>query len=313
MKKFNQVKIVLFDSTIAQFKLSVEAMFTRSRQDGSVSNLAYVTDKGVASLNPSIYLVFSYKGATFEETKNLYTSYPQLFKIRKALDEVRDLLEDNKGFLNVDGVLTVNPTYQDPVVIANIGKQDKWMSISLAAIDSSAEGDVAVKIPGVTLQLSDSEYVSVLTAEEILTIYSIIRDIDLTTVQVQLSSLFLMAEDGIVAQPIYQQPYQQNQYQPQPQQPYQQPQYQPQPQQPVRQPQQPRYGAAPVRQAPVTRTAPAPHQPAPTSQPQSQPAGLPPRKNEKQIVNLKAIEETPVSHVSFDDDKAISDIFNDEN
>jgi len=313
MKKFNQVKIVLFDSTIAQFKLSVEAMFTRSRQDGSVSNLAYVTDKGVASLNPSIYLVFSYKGATFEETKNLYTSYPQLFKIRKALDEVRDLLEDNKGFLNVDGVLTVNPTYQDPVVIANIGKQDKWMSISLAAIDSSAEGDVAVKIPGVTLQLSDSEYVSVLTAEEILTIYSIIRDIDLTTVQVQLSSLFLMAEDGIVAQPIYQQPYQQNQYQPQPQQPYQQPQYQPQPQQPVRQPQQPRYGAAPIRQAPVTRTAPAPHQPAPTSQPQSQPAGLPPRKNEKQIVNLKAIEETPVSHVSFDDDKAISDIFNDEN
>jgi hypothetical protein len=55
MKKFNQAKMVLFDSTIASFKLSVEASFTRSRQDGSVGNLAYVTEKGTANLNPSIY------------------------------------------------------------------------------------------------------------------------------------------------------------------------------------------------------------------------------------------------------------------
>ena len=215
MKKFNQVKIVLFDSTIAQFKLSVEAIFTRNRQDGSVSNLVYVTDKGSANLNPSIYLVFSYKGATYEETKNLYTSYPQLFKIRKALEQVKDLLEDNKGFI-VDpstNILSVREECQDPIVIANIGKSDKWMSISLAAIDYAGEDETAHKIPGVTLQLSDSEYVSVLTGEEILTIYTIVKDIDLTGIQVQLSSLFLASEEGVMMQPMYQPQPQQYQYQ----------------------------------------------------------------------------------------------------
>jgi hypothetical protein len=319
MKKFNQVKIVLFDSTIAQFKLSVEAIFTRNRQDGSTANLAYVTDKGSANLNPSIYLVFSYKGATYEETKNLYTSYPQLFKIRKALDQVKDLLEDNAGFIidPATNMLVVREDCKNPIVIANIGKSDKWMSISLAAIDYSGEDETSHKIPGVTLQLSDSEYVSVLTAEEILTIYTIIKDIDLTTIQVQLSSLFLAAEDGVMLQPVYQpqQQYQQPYQQPyQPQQQYQQPVQQQQYQQPVRQPQNPRYGQAPVTR-PVTRQAPQqPVQPQyqqPAVQP-NQPAGLPPRKSEKGIVNLKAVEETPVSQVSFNDSDAISDIFNDQ-
>jgi len=322
MKKFNQVKITLFDSTIAQFKLSIEALFTRPRQDGSISNLAYITDKGVAMLNPSIYLVFSYKSATFGENKNLYTSYPQLFKIRKALEQVKDYLEDNKGFISINGVLTVRPDLKDPVLISNIGKSDKWMSISLAAIDFESENQTIVKIPGVTLQLSDSEYASVLTAEEILTIYSIVKDIDLTSVQVQLSTMFMAAEEELVMMypqyPQYTQPVQQPQYaQQQPvqqpqyaqQQPVQQPQYAQQ--QPVRQqPTTARYNNSPTRQAPVSRQAPQVVNQQPTTQ---QSAGLPPRKSEKSIINIKAVEETPISQINFNDDKATSDIFNDEN
>jgi len=314
MKKFNQVKITLFDSTIASFKLSVEANFTRARQDGSLANLAYISDKGTAVLNPSIYLVFSFKGDTYETSKNLYTSFPQLFSIRRTLEKVKDLLVDNKGFMDIEGVLSVRPEYQQPLVIADIGKQSKSISFTLVAIDSGEEG-MPAKVPGVSILLSDSEYVSVLTAEELLTIHSIINDLDLTTYLIQLSAMFLEADDVAFGQP--QVAYQQPVYQPQYQQPAPQ-QYQPQPQggyQP-RQSQAPRYGQAPMQRtqpaAPVKQAQPAP-QVQQTPAQQTGNAGLPPRKQEKQIVNMKSVEETPVSSVSFNDEDAINSIFDDNN
>jgi hypothetical protein len=307
MKKFNQARITLFDSTIASFKLSIEANFTRARQDGSVANLAYITDKGTAVLNPSIYLVFSFKGDTYETTKNLYTSYPQLFEVRSALSQVKDLLVGKKGFVNIENILTVRPEFQSPVVIENIGKQNKWMSFTLVAIDSTEQG-LAPKIPGVSVQLSDSEYVSVLTAEELLTIYSIVMNVDLTTYMLQLTHMFLEGDDQAAGQyaapqPVYQQqPAYQQPYQQAPQQQYQQ-----------RQPQQ-QYGRAPLqrtqpatapRQTQQTYNNTAPVQPAATG------SGLPPRQENKQIVNMKAVEETPVSSFSLDDEDAINSIFND--
>jgi hypothetical protein len=307
MKKFNQARITLFDSTIASFKLSIEANFTRARQDGSVANLAYITDKGTAVLNPSIYLVFSFKGDTYETTKNLYTSYPQLFEVRSALSQVKDLLVGKKGFVNIENILTVRPEFQSPVVIENIGKQNKWMSFTLVAIDSTEQG-LAPKIPGVSVQLSDSEYVSVLTAEELLTIYSIVMNVDLTTYMLQLTHMFLEGDDQAAGQyaapqpvyqqqPAYQQPYQQQA----PQQQYQQ-----------RQPQQ-QYGRAPLQR---TQPAATPRQAQSVTPPyqqttSTQQAGLPPRQENKQIVNMKAVEETPVSSFSLDDEDAINSIFND--
>jgi hypothetical protein len=316
MKKFNQVRIPLFESTMAQFKLSIEALFTKGRPDGSVSNLVYITDKGVANLSPSIYLVFTYKGETYETTKNLYMSYPQLFKLRAVMEQVKDLLVDEKGFVNIDSVLMVKPEYQQPIVVANIGKSSKSVSFTLAAIDPVEEG-MSSKIAGVTMKLSDAEYVSVLTAEEYLTIYTIVKDLDLTTVQVQLSTMFLLGEDNLVPvygqAPVYQQPaYPQQQpgyYQgptPQPQQTgYSNvggaPNYQQQPSQKAR------YGSTPMtRQQPQVRQAPQ------TAAPQPQNNNLPPRREEKTIVNMKAVQETPVSTVKFDDDSTIDAIFNDD-
>lgn len=308
MKKFSQARITLFDSTIASFKLSVEANFTRSRQDGSVANLAYITDKGTAILNPSIYLVFSFKGDTYETTKNLYTSFPQLFEVRDKLSQVKELLIGNKGFVEVEGVLTVKPEYQQPLVIDNIGKQNKWISFSLVAIESGEEG-MPAKVPGVSIQLSESEFVSVLMKDEMLTIYSIINDLDLTSYLIQLSHMFLEGEEPAYGyapapQPVYQQPAPQyNNYQ---QRPAQQ-QYQPR---------QPQYGRAPLQQ----RTAPAPAAPRQQQPVQQQPvapqpqaggAALPPRRENKQIVNMKAVEETPVSTFSLNDEDAINNIFED--
>lgn len=322
MRKFNQAKIVLFDSTIASFKLSVETSFTRSRQDGSVGNLVYVTEKGTANLNPSIYLVFAFKGETYESTKNLYTSFPQLFKIRATMEKFKDLIVDNKGFVDIEGILSVRPEHQTPVVIADIGRKNKWISFTLVAVDPSEEG-VTKKLPGVSIQISDSEYVSVLTGDEFLTVYTIIKDIDLASISAQMSSLFLISEDGsagptqFAQQPVYQQPYQQ-----QPQQ-YQQ-QYQPQqqqqaPQQYQQRQSQPRYGNQPIQRPSQQRTIPAPtaapvqqQQSAESAQQPTQPAGLPPRKTEKQIVNMKSVEETPVSTVNFNDEDAINSIFSDE-
>ncbi len=323
MKKFNQAKMVLFDSTIASFKLSVEASFTRSRQDGSVGNLAYVTEKGTANLNPSIYLVFAFKGETYESTKNLYTSFPQLFRIRSVMEHFKDLLINNKGFVEVESTLTVRPENQQPVTIADIGRKSKWISFTLVAVDPSEEG-MTKKVPGVSIQISDSEYVSVLTGDEFLTVYTIVKDIDLASISAQLSSLFLIAEDGQGGAQYGQPMYQQQPYQPQQQQqPYQPQQYQqqsaPQSQQYQQRQAQPRYGNQPMQRPSQQRTIPAPtaspvnQQPAaPVQQQNSQPAGLPPRKTEKQIVNMKSVEETPVSTVNFNDEDAINSIFNDE-
>jgi hypothetical protein len=307
MKKFNQVKINLFDSTIASFKLSIEANFTRNRQDGSVANLAYITERGNAILNPSIYLVFSFKGDTYETTKNLYTSFPQLYTIRHTLGKVKDLISDNKGFVEVEGVLSVRPEHKQPLIIEKIGKQSKWISFTLVTIDSTEEG-TAPKIPGVSIQISDSEYVSVLTGDELLTIYSIVNDLDLATYLIQLSHMFLESEEspsaGYAPQSGYQQPA--PSYQQAPQQ-RSQGGYQ---QQPRQQAQAPRYGQGPIQR--TQPSAPARQmQPAPQAEQPASGGNLPPRRQEKQIVNMKSVEETPVSTFSLDDEDAINSIFED--
>lgn len=311
MKKFENVKLVMFDSTNASFKLAVEAQFVRNTPQGP-RDLVYTTDKGSAMLNPNIYLTFTYK--TDGLPNPVYTSYPQLFRIRAAMETIKDLVVDGKGYVKVENVYSaVNSNYASPVVVDNIGKAANWISLKLVMIESGENG-VITKLPGVALELSTSNgYASILTVEEFLTIYTIIRDLDLTTLQATLSLGFLMGRDGAQASyypqaPVYQQPQAQPYYPPMPQGGY------PQPQQRV--PQTPRYGNNGYR-GNNQRMAAAPQQPAPTQQPvrQSgnstpQSAPLPPRAPQT-IMNLEAVEETPVSNLSFDDASAIDEIFND--
>jgi len=343
---FNQVEMVLFDSTIAQFKLSVKGTFTRERNDGSTANLVYKssytnnrTTKTVTTLNinPNIYLVFGYRGDSYETSETLYTSFPQLFKIRQQMEIVKDLITDPNTFETIEGILEVKSQYQQPLTVQGIGRENNWIAFTVATVEEiDPESNIRRKIPGATIQISASEYASPMTAEEFLTVYTIVKDIDLSSIQLQLAALAMLSDnDGAQPQPYvapaYQQPaYQQpaprqGQYQPRQQQIYtEQPSYQPAPQQPS----QPKYGSAPSRntftprQKPVLRSQPEgvaspydyveeevkkPISPQPTAG-----GNLPPRKNERNIVNMKAVEETPVAEIDFNNPDAIDDIFNDE-
>jgi len=317
MKRFENVKLTMFDSTNASFKLAVEAQFVRNTPQGP-RDLVYTTEKGSAILNPNIYLTFTYK--TDGLPNPVYTSYPQLFRIRSAFETIKDLVIDGKGYVKVENVYSaVNSNYATPVVVDNIGKAANWISLKLVMIESGENG-VITKLPGVALELSTSNgFASILTVEEFLTIYTIIKDLDLTTLQATLALGFLANKDGGAQQGAYYPGGQMGYYPPQPPFPYNQGGYQ------TRAPQTPRYGnngyrsgnynnsqqggrnAAPTQQA----QQPAPrHQAAPAAQPQGAPSQLPPRSNQP-VMNLGAVEETPVSNITFEDEAAIDEIFND--
>lgn len=334
MKKFSNLKTTLFDSTSASFRMTIEGVFIKKNPTGNYSDLVYVSDQGNGSLNPNIYLTISNKA---EGAKALYTSYPQLPKFRHTMGEIADLLESGEAFADYDGILTVKSAHANPHIISNIGKQKRWVSFKLVTVESGDNG-VVTAIPGVSIEISDennTSYTSVLTDDEFLTVYHIIKDINLPQIQISMSLAFLAADGSsqsgmmpsmpmntgyMAPQPRYNNGYQnngggyyQNNYQGQPQQNGYAP----------RQPQQPRYAnnnmgrqAAPVRQAssPVISSQPMDNQSESygspmTPAPSAQSTHLPPRQ-EKPIVNMKAVEDVPVSNVDFDDLGAIDDILN---
>lgn len=334
MKKFSNLKTVLFDSSNASFRMTIEGVFIKKNPTGNYSDLVYVSDQGNGSLNPNIYLTLSNKT---EGAKALYTSYPQIPKFRSVMGTIADILEEGSAFEDVDGLLTVKPAYAKPRIISGIGKQSRWVSFKIVAVESGDNG-VVTAVPGVSIEISDmndTSYTSVLTDDEFLTVYHIIKDINLPQIQINMSLAFLAA-DGSSSAPAampmmapqmnpyqgqrnngwYGQPQQQtggyyqnnggfnNQYQPR------QNNYQP----------QQRYNNTNMGRQITQPTAQPLNAPAPTAtaesgrswsvQPVTPPStNLPPR-SEKPIVNMKAVEETPVSDVNFDDLGAIDDILN---
>lgn len=329
MKKFENLKMVLFDSTKASFKLTVEAQFTRGNKEQGYRDLVYVTDRYTGMLNPNIYLTLAYKD---ENVNPVYTSYPQLFRLREAFEKVKNLVADESGFINLDGQVTVRPDCAEPVVLANIGKNNNWISLKLSVIQTEENG-IITSVPGVTIELSTANrFVSALSVDEFLTVYTIINDLDLASIQCQMSLAFLDTERGYAQQNQYQQP---QQYQPQymaPQQQYYQPQYQqPQYQQSAPRPQgqgysQPRYnnqGYNRQQQAPRQVQTQQPVQTyeqqseTPYMKPQAPVAprpqnnqGLPARDANKPVMSLNAVEATPISEITYDDVSNLDDIFN---
>lgn len=328
MKKFNNLRMVLFDSTNASFKLAVEAQFVRGNQQIGYKDLVYVTDSFTGMLNPNIYLTLACKN---EDTKPVFTSYPQLFRLREALEKIKDMVADGSAFSEIDGVLSVRPDCTEPVVLANIGKANNWISFKLTVLESGENG-VTTVIPGVSIELSTSNrYVSTLTIDEFLTVYTIIKDLNLANLQAMMSLAFLDVNSGYTpgmyaapaqVQPM-QAPYQQQYAQPYtnmapranngyPTQSYSQPRYNANPQ---------GYGTRTTRQVPPAPTANgntttlggAPRTPyvqqAPVQEPAPQQASLPPRTS-KPIMNMTAIEETPISEIDYDDATGFDDIFN---
>lgn len=315
MRNFNYITTTLFDSSLARFKLSVECRLTRLRStDQTLEKLCYVDAKGNATLKPNIYLVFTYKGDNFEDNKALYTSYPQLFRIREAFEVMKDNLLSNSAYDDSTGILEILPEYKQPIVLSEIGKDKKWISFELTTITANEE--LGERTKGVKIEISgQSREVSVLTVEEFLNIYTIVKDIDLTSLQVQFATLFLLSDDSQQVNYGYSAPqapqYRQNNnyYQQPQQQQYQQPYGSQQPQAPTsynRAPQAPRYNNQPrAPQAPRVQGYSAPQAP------KAAPSNLPPRQTSAPIVNLQAVEETPVDTTNWDDDASIESIFTD--
>lgn len=340
MRKFENLKMVLFDSTKASFKLTVEAQFTRGNKEQGYRDLVYITDRYTGMLNPNIYLTLAYKD---ENVNPVYTSYPQLFRLREAFEKIKNLVADGSGFTNIEGQITVRPDCQEPVVLANIGKNNNWISMKLSVIQTEENG-ILTSEPGVSIELSTANrFVSALSVDEFLTVYTIINDLDLASIQCQMSLAFLDIEKPAYQQNQYQQQvYQQpNYYQQQSNGYYQQPQYQqPNYAQPTGAPRtgyyqqqgsngyaQPRYNNQPNQQsqqyggrrsaapAPVaqpteetsTYMRPQPRQAAPVQQSNN---SLPARDANKAVMSLSAVEATEISEISYDDASGLDDIFN---
>ena len=323
MKNFKRLSMTLFDSSNANFKLAVEAQFTRLNPDQTERDLVYITDKGSGVLNPNIYLTVTYK---CEQPEPIYMSYPQLFRLREAMDKIKSMVADNSGYTTVDNLLTVSPKCADPIVVSNIGKKNNWLCFKLMVAQEDNNG-VAQTMPCVSIEMSTSNgYASVLTAEEFLTVYTIIQDLNLMNLQAMMSIAFLSAGSPVAGGSYYSQPQQYNNYAPQPAQSY----YGQNQSGYSRGGYAPRnngYASRAPRMAPPApptsgsnasyrTTAPAPSQvpshpadadsPFPTSQSQTT---LPPRGSQP-IMTAKAIEETPVSEIDYNDTAAIDDIFN---
>lgn len=328
MKKFENLKMVLFDSTKASFKLAVEAQFTRGNREQGFRDLVYVTDRYTAMLNPNIYVTVTYKD---ENANPVYMSYPQLFRLREAFEKVKELVLDESSFVNIDGAITIRQDRMEPVVLANIGKNNNWISMKLSVFQSEENG-IIVSTPGVSIELSTANrYSSALSIDEFLTVYTIIKDLDLASIQCMMSLAFLDTErGGTPAVAYYQQP--QQQYQPQPQyvqyqqpyqnnggyqQPYGQQNYgsRPQYQQPAAP--QPRYNnqnarrtSGGVAQAPVPSVSqPAPEQTSNFIKPQQNGNVLPPRDSGKPLMNPGAIEKVEIDEIKYDDLSNIDDLF----
>lgn len=318
-------------------------MQDKIKWDG-LTDLAYITDQGNAVLNSDIYLTLTYKGG--DNVRPVYTSYPQLFRLREALTTVKDLLINNRGFLDAEGVLSVRQEYSAPIILSNIGKAANWISLKLAVLESGENG-VVTTVPGVAIEMSTSNgYSSTLTTEEFLTIYTIINDLNLSALQVNLGLAFLSSSQNQVAgwtgyqnqnnfaqqarPQYYQQQYQGQQMQGYQSQPnyqnntystnggtynstprYNNTGYQRQPQRQVaQQVSGSHYTQNNTQQQPFTQPVQqSTQQYAPQTNAYSQQNNLKPR-NEK-IMNFNTIEETKVEDLSLDDADAINDIFND--
>lgn len=294
-------------------------------------------------LNPNIYLTLAYKD---ENVNPVYTSYPQLFRLREAFEKIKNLVADGSGFMtDKEGQIIVRPNCQEPVVLANIGKNNNWISMKLSVIQSEENG-ILKSEPGVSIELSTANrFVSALSVDEFLTVYTIIHDLDLASLQCAMSLAFLDVEKMGYQQPNqYQQPtYAQGYYQ-QPNPAYYQPNqyqqgYNQQPQAPRSNGYynqqgssyaQPRYNNQQNTNHQYTgrRTAPAPaqqpqeetstfmrpqqpHQDSNTTQTQyNNNNNLPARDANKPIMSLDAVDSTEINEISYDDTSDLDAIFN---
>lgn len=174
----NSLQLNLFESTNANFRLSVNGMFSKKNPTTNADfPLIRVSQNGNATCAPNVFLVFTYMTDSFETSKSVYTSNPHMSRIRTAMSFIYNALSDKDAFINNNGVLIVNDKYREPQIIANIGKKNAWISLRITA-DSLLDPNNN-QMPAVELALSESQTSCILTLDEFYTLYEIIEHISL--------------------------------------------------------------------------------------------------------------------------------------
>lgn len=174
----NSLQLTLFESTNANFRLSVNGMFSKKNPTTNADfPLIRISQNGNATCAPNVFLVFTYMTDSFETSKSVYTSNPHMSRIRTAMSFIYNALSDKDTFINNNGVLIVNDKYREPQIIANIGKKNGWISLRITA-DSLLDPNNN-QMPAVELALSESQSACILTLDEFYTLYEIIANISL--------------------------------------------------------------------------------------------------------------------------------------
>lgn len=202
MQKFNSMNLTLFSSLNAEFKVSIEASFSRKTDDGGSRNLVYITSPSQSSpggygvMNPSVFLVFSHTGEKTTDDKKIYTSYPHIYKIRKILGTLVDWIGSGEAYVNTPEGLIVKPEYATPFCIDRIGRNNKWISFGLSTFEKSTD-TVVERFPGVRIEMSEAPgAVSILTEDDLCSIYGFISTLDLPGITVSLSLAYLDSQSG---------------------------------------------------------------------------------------------------------------------
>ena len=186
-------KLVLFESTQAFFRLSIDTMYEKLKADGTTQSSVYInTQKESGTFRPYVFLVFTYLTDDFNTTKGIYTSVPHIYRIREQFEVMRSMLLNPEAFTTVDGAIAVSPAYAEPVVIDSLSqKNNDWISLMLTVCKDT---NSLVARPAVAIQHSKSAgFSSLLTADEFLTIYDLIMHLDYASLENQAVILELLS------------------------------------------------------------------------------------------------------------------------
>ena len=178
-------KLILFESTQAFFRLSIDTMYDKLKADGTTQSSVFInTQKEAGTFRPSVFLVFTYLTDDFSTTKGIYTTVPHMFRIREQFEVMKRMLQSEDAFTTIDGSIAVNPAYAEPVVIDNLSiKNNDWISLMLTVCKDT--NSLAAR-PAVAIQHSKSGgFSSLLTADEFLAVYDIIMHLDFASLENQ--------------------------------------------------------------------------------------------------------------------------------
>jgi hypothetical protein len=313
----NSLNTTLFENTSANFRLAVNVMFNKQNsQTKQQYPLVRVSQNGNAKCEPNVFLVWTYTEGSFDTDVSVYTSNPHLLRLRNIFEEMKEGILSGSAFIDSNNGLVINDNYANNYSITNIGVKSNWISfrfIANALVDSTNN-----YIPGVELTLSNAPKPCLLTIDEFLSIYTIIKDISLPQIALTASALALLSNNNQQAAPSYSnrqnnyggynsaRPAYNNQYN-------NQQNYQRQAAPATNTGYATRGQAAqPQQYAPQENISPSYNNNSSFEPKRSTVQSMPPRSSKPTMTDFDAIESIPTDDFSVDDVESLADLFSSE-